>query len=145
MISELKGASEILVVALTLLGEAEGETYEGKRLVADTIYNRAHHWPVKSYRAVCLKKWQYSCWNYEHRQRRLMDRTADLSTTTSQAWKDCIRIARELCTTRYQPTTQATHYFNPQRVFPDWARNMQFVTTSGNHDFYMPKHGKEAK
>lgn len=65
--------TDILVGALTIHGEARGCTQEGRTAIAHTILNRCrlHSWwgknvspyPDHSISAVCLKPWQFSCWN----------------------------------------------------------------------------------
>lgn len=64
---------DILIGALTIDGEARGESQEGRVAVAHSILNRcaARKWwgqkvsgyPDHSIAAVCLKPMQYSCWN----------------------------------------------------------------------------------
>lgn len=53
---------EIDLIGLVCLGEAEGESEYGKRLVIDTILNRldSERWP-DTISGVCWQKGQYSC------------------------------------------------------------------------------------
>lgn len=53
---------EIFIIALVTLGEAEGESELGKRLVIDTILNRvdSERWP-NTIEDVCWQKGQYCC------------------------------------------------------------------------------------
>ena len=53
---------EIDIIALVTLGEAEGESELGKRLVIDTILNRvdSERWP-DTIEDVCWQKGQYCC------------------------------------------------------------------------------------
>ena len=141
MILELTNASEMLVVALCLLGECEGEPYTGKALVSETILNRAKQ-SNQSLKAVCLAPKQYSCFNTETQQKKLIGRTAEWSTINSPAWKDCIEIAKEVCREGHRTTTPATHYYAPARLDkpPMWASKMRLVAVVGNHEFYEEIH-----
>ena len=56
------------ILARTLWGEARGEGFDGQIAVAWTIRNRvfdgkAKSWWGEGYAEVCLKPWQFSCWN----------------------------------------------------------------------------------
>lgn len=136
MITELVNAGECLVVALCILGEAEDQSWTGKCLVADTIVNRAKKDSNEPYKKVCLAYHQYSCFNSKKQQLKLINRTADGSLIDNPAWKDCLYIAREICTGQYKPLTRASHYFNPDLCSPAWRLKMKFITSVGNHCFY---------
>jgi len=56
------GATQQDVVAMTILGEARGEGKAGMYAVATVINQRAIN-RNKTPKAVCLKAWQFSCWN----------------------------------------------------------------------------------
>lgn len=53
------------VLAATLWGECRSGGEEGMTSVANVIYNRATHpgWWGTDIRSVCLKPFQFSCWN----------------------------------------------------------------------------------
>lgn len=64
--------ADILIGALTIYGEARGDSQDGRVAVAHTILNRckarkwwgeSHIYPSHSIAAVCLKPQQFSCWN----------------------------------------------------------------------------------
>lgn len=59
---ELYSDEEIDLIALVCLGEAEGESELGKRLVIDTILNRLYsgRWP-DTISGVCWQRGQYGC------------------------------------------------------------------------------------
>ena len=62
----LEGVSENLeYMARTIWGEARGEDEQGKIAVGHVIKNRRDKqtWMGKTIKDVCLKKWQFSCWN----------------------------------------------------------------------------------
>jgi len=161
MIEELIKLSEAAVVAMTILGEAEGEPWAGKVMVAETIVNRAKA-SGGSLKYECLKANQFSCWNGEEQQRKLINRAACYennsparnathppatlersdcglgSVAGGQAWRDCKEIARSVCQAGYQSTTTATHYYAPalRSVPPVWVKNMKLAAVVGGHRFY---------
>ena len=55
--------SDLEVTLVTLFGEARGEPVEGLIAVGSVIRNRVKAARFGStYRAVCLARWQFSCW-----------------------------------------------------------------------------------
>ena len=50
------------IIAMTILGEARGEGEAGMYAVGCIIAQRSIAWG-KTPTQVCLKKWQFSCWN----------------------------------------------------------------------------------
>lgn len=130
----LPNLSDLLVMALTVAGEGIGESYVGKILIADSIYNYAqeHHLTI---RQSCLARRpnRYSCWSDPDK---LIAKTASLVTTTS-AWNDCMRIARQLNDGTYRPYSRAQYYYNPKLCKkPKHIRSMVFLLKEGNHVFY---------
>lgn len=67
--------SDLAALALTLWAEARGEDRQGREMVACVVLNRVAHaqahrsskgapyWWGETPAAVCLKAWQFSCWN----------------------------------------------------------------------------------
>jgi len=130
----LPNLSDLLVIVLTLAGEGIGESWVGKVLIADSIYNYAqeHHLTV---RQSCLARRpnRYSCWNEPDK---LIAKTASLVTTTS-AWNDCVRIARQLNAGTYRPYSRALYYYNPKLCKkPKHIKSMVFLLKEGDHVFY---------
>jgi spore germination cell wall hydrolase CwlJ-like protein len=147
MIQELIKLSECAAVAMTILGEAEGEPWAGKMMVTETFVNRATE-SGNSLKYECLKSGQYSCWNGEERQRKLINRAAELERINSQAWKDCKELAKSVCQPGYKTTTRATHYYAPARLKtpPKWANKMKLVAVVAGHKFFCEvKNQKEIK
>ena len=65
MYPEVVSADDLDIAARTIWGEARGEGPEGMRAVAHVIANRATKggWWGDTLWSVCLKPWQFSCWN----------------------------------------------------------------------------------
>lgn len=134
---------DIDIVARTVYGEARGESRLGRVAVAYTIRNRVEadlfgdgkaDWWGEGYEAVCLKPWQYSCWNANDPNRPILEKLTDVNLIFS-ACKDIVREVLEDKIT--DPTYGATHYYNPKVVAePKWAKGKSPCAIIGNHKFY---------
>jgi spore germination cell wall hydrolase CwlJ-like protein len=129
---------DLMVLASTLLGEAEGEPYEGKVAVAHVIMNRARdkRWPDLP-GMVCLQHLQFSCWN------RGSPRYAAMLTpkkhVSAAVWADCFRAAcAAMMGFEPDPTHGANHYLAPGSLekLPSWADPARKVARIARHDFY---------
>jgi len=139
MIQLLQSLPDIIIIALTIFCEGEGEPFAGKILIADTIVNRALIYK-KSLRNICLERrgkskfHQYSCWNnYSLVLSKLKNKKAN-----SQAWKECLDIAKQISNPDYIPSSRVTHYLNPKLVkkLPKWTNVYNKVAVVENHIFY---------
>ena len=117
------------VVADTLYLEARGEKPRGIRAVATVIYNRAKN-TGKTFEAVCLQPFQFSCWNAS-KTRKIAPKTR----SDAKAYGLCLAIEKELLTGNFEPIGEWTHYYNPRLCSPKWARDGQDKTQIGNHIF----------
>ncbi|MGC2855987.1 cell wall hydrolase [Novispirillum sp. DQ9] len=128
------------VLARTLYGEARGESLAGKEAVACVILNRVaraqarggSHWWGRDVAGVCLKPWQFSCWNATDPNRDKL-----LSVTESdRAFRACLDVAdRALAGTLADSTRGATHY-HTRTVTPAWSRGRTPCAEVGAHVFY---------
>lgn len=127
------------VLARTLFGEARGEPVRGKEAVAAVIVNRVArararggYWWGDSIIGVCLRPWQFSCWNANDPNRaRIVAVTPENKTFAA-----CLRIARRaLAGGLKDPTGGALHYHNTH-VHPPWAWRHAPCAEIGNHLFY---------
>lgn len=131
--------ADIDVLARTIYGEARGELVRGKEAVAAVIMNRVRrarerggYWWGDSVRRVCIKPWQFSCWNEGN-----PNRNKALSVEPSnRVFATCRRIARRaVAGTLIDPTDGATHY-HAKHVNPPWARKRLPSAEIGGHYFY---------
>lgn len=116
-----------LLLALTLYGEARGETALGKRAVAWVVRNRrelAEAWLAKRGRAhplfgngtiagVVLRPWQFSCWNKgDPNLHKLMDIVqSDGASVHGGLWGVLKAVAKGVLEGEWDdPTFGATHY-----------------------------------
>lgn len=136
-----------LALALTVYGEARGESLLGQLAVASVIDNRRKdgRWGA-SFLSVVLAPRQFSCWNETDPNRATLLRIADqMSTPEGQVslqkdriWHRCLWIAdgvmRQLVPS---PVAGATHYFSTSLpVPPTWARTGRFIQKIDAHLFY---------
>lgn len=128
------------VLARTLWGEARGEPVRGKEAVAAVVLNRVaraqarggRYWWGGDIVAVCLKPWQFSCWNAADPNRAKL-----LAVTEADAaFAACLRIARRaVAGSLTDPTAGATHY-HARGIHPPWAWRLAPCAEIGGHLFY---------
>ena len=116
------------VIAETLYFEARGEKPHGLRAVATVIYNRAQN-TGKTFDAVCLQPFQFSCWNTSRTRKITPKGRSDV-----KAYTLCLQIENELLKGNFKPLGDWTHYYNPRLCSPKWARGVESVHI-GNHVF----------
>ena len=127
------------IMARTLYGEARGEGLNGIEAVANVIINRVKYahttgpfWWGKTIKEVCLKPYQFSCWNPNDSN--LAKITGDLSS--DPVFEVCKRIAvRAIKGLLPDRTKGATHY-HTLSVNPGWATALVPNVQIGNHLFY---------
>ncbi|MBI5120055.1 MAG: cell wall hydrolase [Rhodospirillales bacterium] len=88
------------ILARTLWGEARGESKAGREAVARVVLNRVAHARAKGGRfwwggdifSVCLKPWQFSCWNANDPNRAKLEAVQE----GNKIFDQCLRIANPL-------------------------------------------------
>ena len=85
--------NDLIVMAKTMWGEARGEGYNGLVAVGWVIQNRCERggWFGNTIREVCLKPYQFSCWNNDDCNKAKIDR---LTPENSQELHDILDIAK---------------------------------------------------
>lgn len=142
LIDNEKAIPPDLLVAMTIWGEARGESIEGKRAVAAVIYNRAAarsnrtNLPISvTVDQVCMAPFQFSCW--DGCDGHFLQEKPDLD---SSVWNDCVLFAREIFADSYCPFIIATHYYADWiSNQPEWAKDMEYICRIGKHLFYFDK------
>ncbi len=131
--------TEIEIFAKTLFGEARGEKLSGIEAVANVILNRVKHaqkvgsyWWGKTIEEVCLKPFQFSCWNKKDANRPFLN--TDLSE--NRAYQMCERVARRAVAGCLKDTTGGATHYHTKAVNPVWARCAVPSAEIGNHLFY---------
>ena len=115
------------ILARTIYGEARGESISGMEAVASVVLNRVafakrrgRFWWGNSIAEVCRAPKQFSCWNRNDPNYRLI----------------CKRIAgRAVAGLLEDKTNGATHY-HTRHVWPDWAKGKIPCAEIGRHFFY---------
>jgi N-acetylmuramoyl-L-alanine amidase len=124
------------VLARTIWGEARGDGAEGMTAVANVVMNRARdpRWWGRTVSEVCLKKWQFSCWNADDPNR------AKLLAVTSDDRE--FQIASEIAAAAIAGTlTDITNGANSYK-FTDldwpfhWGRPVPAIVVIGHQSFY---------
>ena len=121
--------AEIFIVALTLLGEARGETFEGMAGVASVIQTRMIE-RKQSASQVCLASKQFSFWNdgvSESTKRKLL--------ATAQG-KNALYLADLVIHKQMPDIVKGANHYHAISVSPKWAKNTKLVATIRNHKFY---------
>ena len=133
-------SDDVDILARTIYGEARGELVAGKVAVACVILNRVRrararsgrYWWGATVRDVCLRAWQFSCWNVNDPNRAKIETVGP----DNRNFQTCLRVARRAIAGTLRDTTHgATHYHN-RAVNPPWARGRAPVSEIGGHLFY---------
>ena len=123
------------LMARTIWGECRGEPFEGQVAVGWVIQHRANKggWWGSTIGEVCLKPYQFSCWNSNDPNRaRLM--TVDY---TDPKFVTALGIAA-LVNTGNLPdfSREATHYVADYIEPPGWTKSLVQTVKIGRHQFY---------
>jgi spore germination cell wall hydrolase CwlJ-like protein len=128
------------ILARTLWGEARGESLAGQIAVAWTIRNRvfdgkAKSWWGEDYAGVCLKPWQFSCWNKNDPNFAYLSGAKPIpfrEFAQAQIAADQVLAGKVL-----DPTGGATHYYATTIPKPPvWAKSAKQTLKLGHHVFF---------
>lgn len=109
--------------------EARGEPIDGQVAVAHVVLNRVEKHKI-SIKEVVQKPKQFSWMNADQRP--------PIKHNELQYVARCIKSVMICYSERANGyfLDGADHYFNPHEVRPSWSKNMKFIATKGNHEFY---------
>jgi spore germination cell wall hydrolase CwlJ-like protein len=132
--------SEVDVMARTIYGEARGESYQGKIAVGWVIMNRVAfaqardgYWWGSTIREVCLKPWQFSCWNANDPNRKVIESVGPNDPNFSQ----CFDVAGRVVSGKVpNPVEGATRYYAEYIAPLFWVRGATLVSKVSVHSFY---------
>lgn len=121
--------AEILVIALTLLGEARGEGIEGMAGVASVIQTRAieRHQTASQ---VCLAPKQFSFWNVKHSEQ---EKAKLLANPQGQ---NALHLAKLVADKRMPDVVNGANHYHTLSVHPKWSKAEKPVAVIQNHKFY---------
>lgn len=127
------------VLARTLYGEARGETVRGKEAVACVILNRVKrakqhggYWWGDTIEEVCLKPWQFSCWNEMDPNRQKIAAVEP----GQRVFDTCLRIARRAVSGCLKDATGGATHYHAADAQPPWSRGKPACVEIGRHLFY---------
>ena len=132
---DLQTASDDDILARTLFGEARGEGDAGMQAVANVIVNRAAQpcWWGATVKEVCLKPYQFSCWNAGDPNRSVIIALGD----TNSIYTDALDIARGAIDGSLPDITNgATSYYAKGTPEPKWAFGKDSCAVVGRHLFF---------
>lgn len=139
------GLTEAQLMALTIYGEARGETREGKIAVGSVILERVEHrpWDGKTVHEVCLMPFQFSCFlpsDPNFHALRLIAEDWDTKAMRSMIMSECYTIASGLLDGTIERTPVITKHhccqYKTAAARPAWAKKMTLIAVIGNHEFY---------
>jgi len=125
----------LVLLPMTVWGEARGEPFLSKICVAHVIVNRSKKRRM-SIKEVVLQPKQFSVFNLNdpNRDKLLL---AD-SLEGEEVWGECVAASWVALVSReYDPTNGATHYYSGKRR-PKWAKRMRETLTLGRLHFLRP-------
>jgi spore germination cell wall hydrolase CwlJ-like protein len=140
--SFLNSLSETLIVALTLWGEARGEGLTGMAAVGCVIRNRATHprvrWWGVGFHGVCLKPKQFSCWNDDDPNRRVLIAMASghIPPVIQTPFSIAKAVASEIIDMKFPDITGGADHYHSLDVRPKWAEGKAPIKRIGQHVFY---------
>ena len=127
--NNVKLTRETKIIAITILAEARGEGEAGMYAVAAVIAQRAFE-GKRTPSSVCLKKWQFSCWNGKG--------VKDLEHLLKEPQaKYAIALAKNVKQLSREFVGFANHYHATwMKKKPYWAKGEKPVKVIGQHAFY---------
>lgn len=137
-----------LVVAATIFGEARGESMEVKVAVGLVIRKRVQDprsWWGVSFKTVCLKAKQFSCWNEDDPNR--VKCLNPLAYASAKIWADCIGAASLAMETKDPKTVSKIRHchsyydisMDEKGLPPVWADSYALVEQVGRIKFFSDK------
>jgi len=136
---------ELEILSKTVWGEARGESQQGRRAVAHVILNRRKFsqdfrmkygrswWWGSTIKTICLKPWQFSCWNENDPNRKHLE---ELSLEDDETFREITELMVNVEDT-VDHTHGATHYHASWMGKPfSWGDVIRYDTTIGRHLFY---------
>jgi N-acetylmuramoyl-L-alanine amidase len=145
---DFSSISSYEIVALTIYGEGRGEPIEGQIAIGCIIRNRVHEATIsKGYKDICLAPLQFSCWNENDPNRKLLESIVTkmqggfLSTdnTTDPVLRQCIYVSKGIVDWDIMSNIGSSTNYMTKQLYnanpPVWARELKVSSTIGKHVF----------
>src|SRR5579862_2103646 len=131
---------EINILARTIYGEARGEyaNIDGgiSALIAvgNVVMNRlkAKSWYGTTIQEVCLKPFQFSCWNANDPNRALLMRPQ----IDDPVFLRCSEVATKVASGEWPDLTKGSNHYHTTSISPTWAQGHKPKVRLGRHLFY---------
>ncbi len=127
------------ILARTIYGEARGEKLSGREAVASTVLNRVKfaarkgsYWWGSSIEEVCLKPWQFSCWNKSDPNYNLILKV----NLDDENFCICKRIAARACAGLLNDNVNGATHYHTKSSRPGWSIGKIPCAEIGSHFFY---------
>tara|TARA_R110000765_G_scaffold88129_1_gene168672 strand:- start:2236 stop:2643 length:408 start_codon:yes stop_codon:yes gene_type:complete len=123
------------IVARTIWGEARSESEDGIKAVANVIANRVKKggWWGNTFVKVCLKPYQFSCWNTNDPNRRKLEATNECADSN---FRRCLVVARDCVNGVLKDITYGSTHYHTVTTTASWVDDETPVTKIGRHMFY---------
>ena len=129
------------LLALTMYGEARGESVEARIGVGCVVRNRVRtQYRGASYHGVCLERLQFSCWNDDDPNQAVLTTIArDLTRHITQAedFRETLFLAEGIVGDQLRDLTRGARHYHDVSVRPSWAREDRRVLRLGRLIFYV--------
>ena len=109
------GIDEVLYLGWVIRNRVEGKSWFGK-----------------TYEEVCLKKWQFSCWNEGDPNKIKMERLQK----DDPAYLECLGIISGVLVRAYLDETEGANHYHTKGLNPRWRDDSKKTAEIGNHVFY---------
>lgn len=126
--------NDIKVMAGTLWGEARNQGDDGMIAVGHVILNRvkANSWYGNNIQEVCLKPWQFSCWNDNDPNK---EKILQLDQSDDSYCK-AVTISCYLLDNKIYDTTYGSTHYHTKSILPKWVEDKQPIVAIRDHLFY---------
>ena len=139
--------TQLHCLAKNIYHEARGESLDGQLAVAHVTLNRVNHKRFPDTVCGVVKQAKMSAWWAETHNRAVpikykcqfswyCDGRPD-TITDQAAWRESVDLSLAVVKGEtHDPTSGATHYFNPGLADPYWQDHYTKVASVDNHDFF---------
>ena len=134
-------SADVQIIARTIYAEARGEYarrdggLSSLIAIANVIINRYNQqsWFGKTISEVCLKPFQFSCWNSKDPNYKLLT-----SEIMDPLYEVCLTVAKNIVNNRWPDLTKGSDHYHAISLFPypKWSQGINPVVRIGGHFFY---------
>ena len=133
------------ILFLTIVGEARSESIDNQAAIGCVIRNRMFANPdrYRSYKDVCLRPYQFPCWNNEGMKVKLLEIAQILikgEIIKNPTLRQCMFVSRGIETWEINDNTHNSNHYLPKDIYysperPLWANGAKTMIEKGNHIF----------